>query len=73
MKGDEFIKIGKAIANQLLLLLLTWDGQDRVKEIIGGNIQKPMIASTLRGNQLHRFIPTICFVISHQKIRISID
>ncbi|WP_302568626.1 hypothetical protein [Adlercreutzia equolifaciens] len=71
MKGDERVEPGEEGADAGLLFDLAWQSQLGFKEIAGRDVKQAVVSGAFGGNQPNPFVPTVSFVVSHQKRRIA--
>ena len=70
VKGDEGVELLEKPCDSLLLLVVGGDNEPRRKEIIRRDVEQAVVSGSLCCYCLNAFVPSICFVICGQEIRI---
>ena len=72
MKGDKVVELTNKRPDLLLLYNIFRYRKVYIKEILGRNIEKPVIPCTLGSSLSNTFVPPICIEENGQIIRINL-
>ena len=71
MKGDERVEAREEGTNLALFLQQTWHREHGIEEVVGCDIEQPVVPRALCRDELDATMPTIRLVIGHKPVRVG--
>ena len=71
MKGDEVVEAGEEGTNLALLLQQTRHREHGIEEVVGRDIEQPVVPRALCRDELDATMPTVRLVIGHKPVRVG--